>query len=123
MEACRNSIVVRVLRSRGDMHPVCAEPTKPLPGGVHYSAPVDCGAMNAEHHTRCNSVSTPCLFDIFSDPCEYNDIANGMPEVVYRLLARLQHYEETAVPPGNQEADELANPELQNHAWVPWHDE
>ncbi|XP_049517571.1 arylsulfatase B-like isoform X2 [Dermacentor silvarum] len=123
MDACRNSVVVRVLHSRGDLSPVCGEPTKPLPEGVHYSAPVDCRRRNVKLDARCDSEAAPCLFDVVEDPCEYNNIANEMPEVVQRLLERLDHYEDTAVPPGNQEPDELANPALHSNVWVSWRDE
>ncbi|KAH6940224.1 hypothetical protein HPB50_026346 [Hyalomma asiaticum] len=124
LEACRNSMVVRVLRSRGDVNPVCTEPTEPLTTGVAYSVPaVNCGPRSGERHTPCNSDASPCLFDVLSDPCEYNNIANEMPEVIDRLLERLEHYEETALPPGNQEPDELANPALHGNVWVPWRDD
>ncbi|XP_075535413.1 arylsulfatase B-like isoform X2 [Dermacentor variabilis] len=123
MDACRASVVVRVLRSRGDWSPICGEPTKPMPEGAHYSAPLDCGSRNVEVHTHCDSEAAPCLFDLVEDPCEYNNVADEMPEVVQRLLSRLDHYEETAVPPGNQEPDELANPALHSNVWVSWQDQ
>ncbi|XP_065281154.1 arylsulfatase B-like [Dermacentor albipictus] len=122
MDACRDSVVVRVLHSRGDLSPICGEPTKPMPEAAHYSAPLDCGSRNVEVHAHCDSEAAPCLFDVVEDPCEYNNIADEMPEVVQRLLARLDHYEETAVPPGNQEPDELANPALHSNVWVSWRD-
>lgn len=63
------------------------------------------------------------LFNITADPCERHDLAEQRPEVVQQLLARLAHYNRTAVPVYFPPDDPRANPSQHGGAWVPWVDE
>lgn len=60
------------------------------------------------------------LFNITADPCERHDLADQRPEVVQRLLARLAHYNRTAVPVYFPPDDLRADPSQHGGAWVPW---
>lgn len=63
------------------------------------------------------------LFNITADPCERHDLAEQRPDVVQQLLARLAHYNRTAVPVYFPPDDPRANPSQHGGAWVPWVDE
>uniref|UniRef100_A0A8D3A305 Sulfatase N-terminal domain-containing protein n=1 Tax=Scophthalmus maximus TaxID=52904 RepID=A0A8D3A305_SCOMX len=62
------------------------------------------------------------LFNITGDPYERRDLADRRPDVVQRLLARLAHYNRTAVPVYFPPDDPRANPSRHGGAWVPWVD-
>jgi arylsulfatase I/J len=44
---------------------------------------------------------TPCLFDLATDPCEYNDVAAAQPDVLAQMQAALANFTRTAVRPGS----------------------
>ncbi|KAL1478792.1 hypothetical protein MTO96_052384, partial [Rhipicephalus appendiculatus] len=71
-QSCIKGITYKVLTKRG-FSPNCGE------GGGVYSTPVKCGNRNSSK-APCDSTVAPCLYDIISDPCEYNDIATENPE-------------------------------------------
>ncbi|KAM9719940.1 arylsulfatase I-like isoform 2-T2 [Menidia menidia] len=60
------------------------------------------------------------LFNISADPFERRDLANRRPDVVQLLLARLSHYNRTAVPVYFPPDDPRANPNRHGGAWGPW---
>lgn len=63
-----------------------------------------------------------CLFDIESDPCEYDNLAEDKPDIVELLSAKLDEYAATMAPPQNRPADPNANPALRGGIWMPWRD-
>ncbi|CAG5896344.1 unnamed protein product [Menidia menidia] len=60
------------------------------------------------------------LFNISADPFERQDLANRRPDVVQLLLARLSHYNRTAVPVYFPPDDPRADPNRHGGAWGPW---
>lgn len=56
---------------------------------------------NNQKITNCDPVKKPCLFDISKDPCEHNNIADRLPDIVEELTILLGKYNMTAVPPNN----------------------
>jgi len=70
----------------------------------------------------CSKSSGPCLFDIEQDPCEYVNLASQHEDLVQKLLAKLEEYRNSSVPPRNKHMDPRANPKYHGGAWVPWHD-
>ncbi|XP_072145600.1 arylsulfatase B-like [Dermacentor andersoni] len=68
--------------------------------------------------------ATVFVFDIFSDPCEINNLASSLPEVRDDLLGRLTTYRATILSPrpANNEADERGYPQYHNCTWSPWLD-
>ena len=89
-------------------------PAKPTP------VVVDCGSRPANASTNCHPKEAPCLFDLDQDPCEFNNLASGRPELVKELLGRLKLYEATAVPPRKEPEDPKGLPYYHNGNWVPW---
>ncbi|XP_061654129.1 arylsulfatase I-like [Phyllopteryx taeniolatus] len=63
------------------------------------------------------------LFNISADPYERCDLSGQRPDVVRRLLARLAHYNRTAVPVHFPPDDPRAHPDRHGGAWVPWIDQ
>ena len=60
------------------------------------------------------------LFDLSVDPNEKNDVSKQNPDIVQKLLARIDFYLETAEKPHNPKDDPAANPDLHGGNWSPW---
>ena len=60
------------------------------------------------------------LYDIPSDPYELVDLSDKYPDVVQRLLKKLEEYDKTSVPVVFPKEDPASRPSLHNGAWVPW---
>ncbi|XP_049269203.1 arylsulfatase B-like isoform X1 [Rhipicephalus sanguineus] len=114
-QSCTKSITYKVLTMRG-FSPNCGE------GGGVYSTPVNCGNRNSSK-APCDSTVAPCLYDINTDPCEYNDIANENLEIVQKLQARISTYKKGALKPSNIYQDPSSFPHNHGGAWVSWKDE
>lgn len=63
------------------------------------------------------------LFNISADPYERCDLSRQRPEVVRHLMARLAHYNRTAVPVHFPPDDPRAHPDRHGGAWMPWIDQ
>lgn len=73
--------------------------------------------------THCNPLLGPCLFDIIRDPCETTNLAHSRPDIMTKLEAGLQRYEQSAIPPRNTPIDLRSNPANFNYTWTWWFDE
>jgi hypothetical protein len=71
----------------------------------------------------CNPLEEPCLFDIVSDPCERNNLAQKYPAKVKFLLSRLEQYILEMVPSARQKPDPNCDPKLHDFQWTFWQDE
>lgn len=71
---------------------------------------------------ECHPVKSPCLFNVRTDPCEYDNIAEKNLEVVNMLMQKIEGYRQTAVPPRNEPADPQSDPALHGGFWLPWRD-
>ena len=89
-------------------------------GGTPHPATVNCGDKPANASTNCDVGKAPCLYNIRKDPCEYNNLANEMPDVVKSLLDKLNLYNKTMVEPRNKPNDPRANPRFHHGIWEPW---
>ena len=78
---------------------------------------VKCGEMKSPCTITADKI---CLFNIKDDPCEYNNLAKQMPEMVNQLMKMVESINKTAVPPGNVPADPQSNPALHGYYWGPW---
>ena len=81
---------------------------------------VKCGPRPENYTTNCKAKHAPCLFNITADPCEYNNLAEAMPDVVQELVARVNTFNETAVPIRNKPLDTRGLPEYHKGVWAPW---
>jgi hypothetical protein len=71
-----------------------------------------------EQIMQCHPLESPCLFDVISDPCEENNLAEKYPNILKMLTKRLQEYNASAIPPGNEPIDERGNPKYFNYTWT-----
>ncbi|XP_049518097.1 arylsulfatase B-like isoform X1 [Dermacentor silvarum] len=65
---------------------------------------------------------TAYLFDIVADPCELNNLASSLPEVVEFLKMRIETYAAFAISPLSPPKDPAGFPEYHNGTWAPWLD-
>ena len=70
--------------------------------------------------SNCDVKKAPCVFDIATDPCEYNNLAPSRPDLVKQLLEHVKLYNATAVPPRNKPMDPAGFPVRHGGLWVPW---
>ena len=75
---------------------------------------------NFSAKTECKPEENACLFDIKSDPCEYNNLFKQKPEIVKSLLKQLLVYNSTAVKPIVRAIDPEANPVFHNYRCDVW---
>lgn len=73
---------------------------------------------NKKAETLCSPGVNSCLFNIEDDPCELENLAEKLPEVVDTLMKRLRFYNETAVPPANVRRDPRGNPSNWDDTWT-----
>lgn len=66
----------------------------------------------------CNS--SPCLFNLATDPCEQTNLVDQQPDVAESLKLKLQAYRATLVPQPQLPMDVHSNPKLFGGAWSPW---
>ena len=81
---------------------------------------VKCGPRPANASSNCQPWLSACLFNMTSDPCEYENLASSQPLVLDAMQKRLQFYNASAVPPLNQPVDDAGLPYHHHWNWVPW---
>lgn len=84
---------------------------------IRTEATINC-VKNQTTETICRPLEELCIFNINTDPCEQNNVAKEYPEILQRLLARLEAYNDTAVPPSNLPLDPNANPRFFDNVWT-----
>lgn len=88
---------------------------------LRSDAEINCSGKPSDINP-CLPLKAPCLFDIEQDPCEYNNLAEKMPEVTRDLLVLLSWYNSTAVAPLNTSPDPMSNPKYWNYTFTNWAD-
>jgi len=106
--AFESSTTYKVLRNMG------RTPVEPHP------VIVDCGPKPANASTNCNLKKEKCLYNITSDPCEYNNLAPSRPDLVQMMMERWTFHNSTMVPTLNKPLDPASLPERNGGAWIPW---
>ncbi|KAH7963146.1 hypothetical protein HPB52_019742 [Rhipicephalus sanguineus] len=90
-----------------------------LPSDWRDRATLKCGRWSPRSFSGNDTVY---LFDIVADPCELNNLADTLPEIVAFLKERIETYAATAVPPLHAPKDPAGFPEYHNGTWAPWLD-
>ncbi|XP_029674615.1 arylsulfatase B [Formica exsecta] len=65
----------------------------------------------------CKPLEEPCLFNVYQDPCEDNNLVKQFPTIVRKLQEELKKINNTAILPGNLPWDSKADPNLWDHTW------
>nr|ATE50192.1 arylsulfatase 4 [Phyllotreta armoraciae] len=71
---------------------------------------------------KCDLLKSPCLFNIYDDPCERVNLAERRPNIVHNLEQLLLEYRKDMVPALNQPEDPAADPVFWNNTWTSWRD-
>lgn len=85
---------------------------------MQWLATVTCSKNTAK--SLCNLKKAPCLFNIFEDPCEENNLANVHPVVMKRLLLNLEKWNQRVVPSNRKSPDNACDPSNFNMTWNWW---
>ncbi|XP_076067121.1 arylsulfatase B-like isoform X1 [Oratosquilla oratoria] len=86
------------------------------------AAEVLCGPVPSDATKSCQDPTSPCLFHIPTDPCEYHDLSEDHSDIMNVLHGFLEKYNATAVPPRNKPFDKAANPKYWGYTWTNWRD-
>ena len=69
----------------------------------------------------CNLLEKPCLFNIVKDPCERTNLAENKPEIMKKMLQRLDELTKSAVPSRRTfQSDPNCDPDFHNGTWSSW---
>lgn len=91
-----------------------------LGGELKYKTPVRLNCGKPPEKNNCHPGKAPCLFDIRKDPCEYNNLASSLPEIVNKLQMRLNEYKRKMIWPINNGIDPRGLPANNGGVWGPW---
>ncbi|XP_077553018.1 arylsulfatase B-like [Haemaphysalis longicornis] len=109
-----NSRVARALRDLYRLE------TLRFPKNWRQRATLRCRDSGNGRPSNFVSGKPPYLFDLEKDPCELKNLASVLPKVVASLQKRLDHYINSAVPPGIQPIDPRGFPDNNDGIWAPW---
>lgn len=70
--------------------------------------------------TPCDVTKAPCLFDIFDDPCEENNLAQSKPVLFEALKTRYAIIRTNVVPSRRKPSDPACDPSNFNGTWSWW---
>ena len=59
------------------------------------------------------------MLNFADDPNEYNNLADDMPEMVQKLLTRMNEYKQHMIPAKIPSPDPAANPKYFGNVWSP----
>ncbi|KAF6039931.1 hypothetical protein EB796_001783 [Bugula neritina] len=80
---------------------------------------VKCGVRDPSL-PACTNDTSPCLFHVVDDPCEFNNIAQRHPQLVQKMVKRLLDVASRSQAPRNCPTERWGAPVYHGHAWVPW---
>ncbi|XP_055304417.1 arylsulfatase B-like isoform X3 [Sitodiplosis mosellana] len=93
---------------------------------IRQKAKVTCNGYTPPNNNSvwaCNPIESPCLFDIFSDPCETTNLASKFPDLVKKFQSKLDYYGQIARPTRNKPGDPRSDPANFGGIWTWWYDE
>ncbi|KAH8375397.1 hypothetical protein KR200_005104 [Drosophila serrata] len=86
---------------------------------LREAATVTCQGQSSQGSScKATAFSAPCLFHIRDDPCEQFNLAEQYPKVLSDLMAELDRFNSTVVPPSNKPGDPRADPRFWNFTWT-----
>ncbi|XP_018496256.1 arylsulfatase B [Galendromus occidentalis] len=90
----------------------------PTVESVNLTRTVKCGSASK----ACDGSKRPCLFNLAADPCEENDIFDERPDMVRKLMVKLNEYQTSMRPMENRPNSAAADPARFDFVWMPWED-
>lgn len=93
---------------------------------IRQKAAVTCNGYTPPNNNSiwaCDPIESPCLFDIYSDPCETTNLASQYPDIVKKLQSKLDYYGRIAKPLRNKPSDRRSDPANFGGIWTWWYDE
>lgn len=82
---------------------------------LRKAATVSCSSSG--YKNSCDPRNGPCLFDIFEDPCEENNLASKRPGILRDMLKRFNNLRKQAVPSRRKPSDPASDPKNFNFNW------
>ena len=89
---------------------------------LRKNATIYCPPKEDTANTNPCHITQGCLFDIESDPCERNNLAENNPEIVKKLRKKLKKFENSAMKPSNMPHDPSSDPKYWGYVWTNWKD-
>ncbi|XP_046851243.1 arylsulfatase B-like [Xenia sp. Carnegie-2017] len=84
-------------------------------------AELTCSTVEKRDSTfDCDPSISPCLYNIETDPCEYDNLFSRKHKKAALLFHRLLYHQRHGKPALNPDGDEAANPIYFNGTWSPW---
>jgi len=80
---------------------------------------VKCAERN-ESLIACNHTTSPCLFNVIEDPCEFNNIAEENPQLLKSMMKKMLDFAQVSQAPRNCPTEKRSAPVYHGRAWVPW---
>lgn len=68
----------------------------------------------------CDPSQSPCLYDIETDPCEYDNLFSRKYKKAAVMFKRLVQLQRQGKPVLNPDHEDAANPKNYNGTWSPW---
>ncbi|XP_077544794.1 arylsulfatase I-like [Haemaphysalis longicornis] len=94
-----------------------------VPTGWRQRAAVNCSPENSSPVPGLAELHEGYyLFDLASDPCELNNLAQEQPSVVSEISKKLDHYLAVAEPAILHSVDVRGYPEFNDCLWARWED-
>lgn len=86
-------------------------------------ATVKCSYNNTDRQTvDCDPQAAPCLFNVFEDPCEQNNLADSFRSKTEFLLSIMNRHIKDTIPTRRRFIDSNCNPKNFNYTWTWWQD-
>lgn len=79
---------------------------------------VECEKKLPYSPSDCNPLKSPCLFNVNEDPCELTNLASKYPNILNSVLAELDKYNRSVIPPSNMPLDPRADPRFWDNVWT-----
>ncbi|XP_030747442.1 arylsulfatase B-like [Sitophilus oryzae] len=84
---------------------------------------LDISSCNQKTRTSDSPCLGECLFDLWKDPCETENIVSSSPTIAEKLREKLYNYVSQIVPERNRGVDLNSNPKKYNNTWCTWLDD
>lgn len=88
------------------------------PPDLDYTEEAIAETASFEERVQAGNESLYKLFNLKDDPNEYINLADSQPEVVQKLLSRMQEYHDQMIPAKNPPENPAADPKYFGNAWT-----